>query len=68
MLGDGMVSLGTAVVTASARNRKSSAKIGSSSRTRPSTASPAVVKSLSPAALCMCTRIRSSVRLMPPSR
>ena len=68
MLGDGMVSFGTAVVTVSATNRKSSAKIGSASRTLPSTASPAVVNSLSPAALCIRTRICSSVRLIPPSR
>ena len=34
MLGDGIVIFGTAVVTAPCRNRKSSAKIGSSSRTR----------------------------------
>ena len=68
MLGDGIVSFGTAVVTALCRNTKSSAKIGSSSRTRDRTAMPAEVNAVSPAAPCIRTSIRSSVRSIPPSR
>ena len=66
MLGDGIVSFGTAVVTALCRNTKSSAKIGSSSRTRDRTAMPAEMNAVSPAAPCIRTSMRSSVRSMPP--
>ena len=68
MLGDGIVSFGTAVVTVCWRKRKSSAKIGSSSRTRDRTAMPAEVNAVSPAAPCIRTSMRSSVFSIPPSR
>ena len=48
MLGEGMVSFGTAVVTVSRRNVKSSAKIVSSSRILPWTRMAAGVNSMSP--------------------
>ena len=48
MLGDGMVSLGVAVVTAPARKRKASAKIGSSRRILALTRSAAGVNSIVP--------------------
>jgi hypothetical protein len=67
MLGDGMVSFGVAFVVSAARNPNASAKIGSSSRTLSRIASPAVVNAFSPSALCMLTRIWSSVFAMPPS-
>ncbi len=67
MLGDGMVSLGTAVVTVSARNRNASAKIGCSSRTFPSTRSAAGVNSIVPSVFWNWTTRFSSARLIPPS-
>jgi hypothetical protein len=51
MFGDGMVSLGTAVVTWERRKVNASAKIVSSIRTFPSTWIDAGVNSMSPAAL-----------------
>ena len=68
MLGDGIVNFGSAVATVCWRKRKSSAKIGSSSRTRDRTAMPAEVNAVSPAAPCIRTSMRSSVFSIPPSR
>jgi hypothetical protein len=67
MLGEGIVSFGVAVLVSEARKRNASAKIGWSSRTFSRTASPAVTNAFSPSALCMLTRIFSSVFVMPPS-
>ena len=68
MLGDGMVIFGTAVRTCSARNRKSSAKIGSSRCSGSRTASPAAMNWPLPSSLRNGTTISSSVRVTPPSR
>ena len=51
MLGEGIVSFGVAVVTASCTNVKASAKIGSRSATRSSTCSAAGENSIVPSAL-----------------
>ena len=51
MFGEGMVSLGTAVVTCDRRNEKASPKIVSSMCSLPSTRIEAGVYSMSPAAL-----------------
>ena len=67
MLGDGIVSFGSAERHCCARNRKSSAKIGSSSSTRPVTAIPGVSNEVSLVLLCMEMRSCWSVFVMPPS-
>ena len=54
MLGDGMVIFGIAVLTAPARNRKSSAKIGSSRCSGLRTASPAAMNWPMPSSLRNC--------------
>ena len=66
MLGEGIVSLGTAVVTDDLRNVKASAKIVSSSRTRSLTRSAAEVKEVAPSLLRNATSICWSVLVMPP--
>ena len=67
MLGDGIVSFGSAEDTLWDRNRKSSAKIGSSSSTRLVTAIPGVSNEVSLVLLCMEMRSCWSVFVMPPS-
>ena len=67
MFGDGMVSFGTAVVTWSRTNVKSSAKIVSSIRSFPSTMIEAGVNSMSPAALWNFTARWPGALETPPS-
>ena len=67
MFGEGMVSLGTAVVTVFFRNEKASAKIVSCSVTRSWTSSAADWKSSSPCSLRKWTCSSSCVGRMPPS-
>ena len=66
MLGDGMVSLGVAVVTRSRRKSNASPKMVSDSVIGSATRTPADSKSTSPVALRMCTWIFWSVVVMPP--
>ena len=66
MFGDGMVSLGTAVVTWDFRNVKASAKIVLSMRIFPSTRIDAGVNSISPAALRNFTAMFPGVFDTPP--
>ena len=66
MFGDGMVSLGTAVVTWSFRKVKASAKIVSSMRSFPSTRIEAGVNSISPAAFRNFTARWPGALDMPP--
>ena len=67
MLGDGIVSLGVALVTHSCRNWKWSAKIGFSSVIREPTWVAAGVHSMSPSALWNLTFSWPGVFSMPPS-
>ena len=67
MFGDGMVSLGTAVVTWDFRNVKSSPKIVSLILSLLSTRIEAGVNSMSPAALWNCTAMFPGVLDTPPS-
>ena len=66
MFGDGMVSLGTAVVTWDFRKVNASAKIVSSMRIFPSTRSDAGVNSISPAAFRNWTAMFPGALDMPP--
>ena len=67
MLGDGIVSLGVALVTTLCRNSKSGAKIGFSSVTLPSMCIAAGVNSMSPSALWNLTARLPGDFEMPPS-
>ena len=67
MLGDGIVSFGTAVETASRTNVKSSAKIVWSSRTGSSTRIDAGVKLMFPLRFLNSTTRSDSSFLTPPS-
>ena len=66
MFGDGMVSLGTAVVTWLRRNVKASAKMVSSIPSLPSTRIDAGVNSMSPAALWNFTAMLPGAFETPP--
>ncbi len=68
MLGEGMVSFGVVpAVTCPAKNRKSSAKIGSCSPTRSCTRSAAGVNSIEPSSLRNSTFMSSWAFSIPPS-
>ena len=66
MFGEGMVSLGTAVVTWDFRKVKASPKIVSSIRSFPSTRIDAGVNSMSPAALWNFTAMLPGALETPP--
>ena len=66
MLGDGMVSFGTFVVTVSRRNVNASPKIVRGNEIRSCTLSAADSKSSSPSSLRKCTCSFSSVGSTPP--
>ena len=68
MLGDGIVSFGTAVETVSARKRKSSPKIVSETETLPVTWCWAGVNSMSPPALWKRTAMSPASFVTPSSR
>jgi hypothetical protein len=68
MLGDGIVSLGVAVLTHSWRNVNASAKIGARRATRSVTCSAAGENSIEPCSLRNCTlRLSSLIVVIPPS-
>jgi hypothetical protein len=67
MLGEGMVSLGTAVVTADFKNSKASPKIVVSMPTRPLTFRAADVNDVVPSLFLKATCSCSSDLVIPPS-